>query len=82
MVSVTTCDRVVRGSRLSRGWRSLADVDRPDARELYEADAALIRPDQIVAWRGSAPCDALRMIAIATGQRAAPRLSGNIRALA
>ena len=39
-------------------------------------------PDQIVAWRGSAPCGALRVIARATGQWAAPRLSGNIRALA
>jgi hypothetical protein len=25
-----------------------------DLRELYEADLVLIRPDQVVAWRGSA----------------------------
>jgi hypothetical protein len=42
----------------------LALVDRPEAeiRDLYEADLALIRPDQHVAWRGSrlpADCDAL-----------------------
>ena len=30
----------------------VVDVDRDDARDLYVADAALIRPDQIVAWRG------------------------------
>ncbi len=27
-------------------------LDSPDARMLYEADFALLRPDQIVAWRG------------------------------
>ena len=33
----------------------LTIVDRPEAevRDLYEADLALIRPDQIVAWRGN-----------------------------
>jgi hypothetical protein len=37
----------------------LAVVDLPQdaARELYEADLALIRPDQIVAWRGDCPSD-------------------------
>ena len=36
-------------------------LDLPDAaaaRELYEADLALVRPDQIVAWRGNALPDA------------------------
>jgi 2-polyprenyl-6-methoxyphenol hydroxylase-like FAD-dependent oxidoreductase len=41
----------------------VVDVDRDDARALYEADAVLIRPDQIVAWRGTAPCDALPVVA-------------------
>lgn len=31
----------------------VVDVSGIEARELYEADFALIRPDQIVAWRGS-----------------------------
>lgn len=31
----------------------LLAVDDPRVRELYESDLALIRPDQIVAWRGS-----------------------------
>ena len=61
---------------------TVVDVDRDEARDLYEADAALIRPDQIVAWRGSAPCDALQVIARVTGIGAAPRRSDNIRALA
>ncbi|MFS8977874.1 hypothetical protein PO002_25775 [Cupriavidus necator] len=33
----------------------------PEARALYEADFALIRPDQIVAWRGNS-CEAAKEI--------------------
>jgi len=35
----------------------LTVVDRPEEelRALYAADLALIRPDQIVAWRGNRP---------------------------
>ena len=47
---------------------TVVDVDRDDARDLYEADAALIRPDQIVAWRGTAHCDALQVVARVSGQ--------------
>jgi hypothetical protein len=61
---------------------TVVDIDRDDARDLYAADAALIRPDQIVAWRGSAPCSALEVIARAAGQGPAPRASGNLHALA
>jgi hypothetical protein len=38
------------------------DVPLAEARALYEADLALIRPDQHVAWRGNRlpdDCDAL-----------------------
>jgi len=48
----------------------LAIVDQPDAalRDLYGADLALIRPDQIVAWRGNAaPDDVDRLLASVTG---------------
>lgn len=48
---------------------TIVDVDHADARDLYEADAALIRPDQIVAWRGTASCDALKVVATVAGQR-------------
>ena len=34
---------------------------------LYAAPLALIRPDQIVAWRGSNGSDALRVLAQASG---------------
>ena len=32
---------------------SIVDVAMKEARDLYQADLALIRPDQIVAWRGN-----------------------------
>ena len=34
---------------------SVLDVPLPAARDLYERDLALIRPDQHVAWRGNTP---------------------------
>jgi 2-polyprenyl-6-methoxyphenol hydroxylase-like FAD-dependent oxidoreductase len=43
-------------------------VDAPEgARDLYEADLALIRPDQIVAWRGDAIADAGALLDQVTG---------------
>lgn len=32
---------------------TIADVPSDEARDIYQADLALIRPDQIVAWRGN-----------------------------
>jgi hypothetical protein len=32
-------------------------LELPEARELYESDLVLVRPDQIVAWRGAADMD-------------------------
>jgi len=47
----------------AEGWRrsaselgldlTIVDVHSAEARDLYAADLALIRPDQVVAWRGS-----------------------------
>ncbi|HEX2197444.1 MAG TPA: hypothetical protein VHG88_02315, partial [Burkholderiales bacterium] len=37
---------------------AVVSVDNGEARDLYGADLALIRPDQIVAWRGSQDDDA------------------------
>ena len=39
----------------------------PALRDLYEAPLALIRPDQIVAWRGHGSGDAARVLGIANG---------------
>src|SRR5262245_25031022 len=43
-------------------------IDMPEGRALYECDLALIRPDQHVAWRGSAlPADCDALLARVTG---------------
>jgi 2-polyprenyl-6-methoxyphenol hydroxylase-like FAD-dependent oxidoreductase len=44
------------------------DSDREEARELYAADLALIRPDQIVAWRGNDDRAADTVLARLTGR--------------
>jgi 2-polyprenyl-6-methoxyphenol hydroxylase-like FAD-dependent oxidoreductase len=44
-------------------------VDVPEARDLYEADLALIRPDQVVAWRGSTDTQAPTVLARALGHQ-------------
>ena len=46
---------------------TVVDVPTDEARELYQADLALIRPDQIVAWRGNSADDAVRVLRKATG---------------
>jgi 2-polyprenyl-6-methoxyphenol hydroxylase-like FAD-dependent oxidoreductase len=43
-------------------------LPEPALRALYEAPLALIRPDQIVAWRGSGADDAERVLARVTGR--------------
>lgn len=48
---------------------SILDIHHAALRDLYEADAALIRPDQIVAWRSNGPQpDATAVIARVTGR--------------
>ena len=46
---------------------SVVDVGSEEARDLYQADLALIRPDQIVAWRGNSAADAARVLRQASG---------------
>jgi len=46
---------------------TVVDVASEEARDLYAADLALIRPDQIVAWRGNASADAARVLRRASG---------------
>lgn len=45
----------------------VVEVVHPDARALYGADLVLIRPDQIVAWRGASAADAKAVLAQALG---------------
>lgn len=43
-------------------------LTQPSLRELYEAPLALIRPDQIVAWRGAAADDAVSVLSRVTAR--------------
>jgi hypothetical protein len=46
----------------------VVDVRSEEARVLYEADLALIRPDQIVAWRGNDPAGAASVLRCVAGR--------------
>jgi hypothetical protein len=46
------------------------DVPETDARDLYERDLAIIRPDQHVAWRGNNSADPDRIFAQVVGKTA------------
>jgi hypothetical protein len=59
--------RLVEAAR-RRGLQLTAfDLASAEARDLYAADLALIRPDQIVAWRGNDDGAADKIIATVTG---------------
>jgi 2-polyprenyl-6-methoxyphenol hydroxylase-like FAD-dependent oxidoreductase len=60
-------DRLLRAARRLRLDLEVVDVPSDEARELYEAPLALIRPDQIVAWRGFSDADAETVLAVTTG---------------
>ncbi|MBV9813021.1 MAG: hypothetical protein JO326_09715, partial [Acetobacteraceae bacterium] len=47
---------------------AIVDVAAIEARDLYERDLALIRPDQVVAWRGNDDGEARAILAQATGR--------------
>ena len=46
---------------------SVVAIPGDEARDLYGADLALIRPDQIVAWRGNSSADAISVLHRASG---------------
>jgi 2-polyprenyl-6-methoxyphenol hydroxylase-like FAD-dependent oxidoreductase len=55
-----------RGEAFINGPLDVKALDVPELphlRDLYEADLALIRPDQVVAWRGSSDADAAAILA-------------------
>jgi 2-polyprenyl-6-methoxyphenol hydroxylase-like FAD-dependent oxidoreductase len=72
---ITCAPRTAGFEKLGAAFRSLScpfqvlDVsDVPHAREIYERDYALLRPDLHVAWRGnSAPEDPVGLAAVVTG---------------
>jgi hypothetical protein len=45
----------------------VVSVPGDEARDIYQADLALIRPDQIVAWRGNSRADAAAALRRASG---------------
>ena len=45
----------------------ILDINTDEARDLYGADLALVRPDQIVAWRGNVVTDAATALWQASG---------------
>jgi 2-polyprenyl-6-methoxyphenol hydroxylase-like FAD-dependent oxidoreductase len=47
---------------------AVVDVKSAELRDLYDADLALIRPDQIVAWRGNTAGDAEAILRRVTGR--------------
>jgi 2-polyprenyl-6-methoxyphenol hydroxylase-like FAD-dependent oxidoreductase len=59
---------IEEAARARRMPLTVLPVDLPEGRELYACDLALIRPDQHVAWRGSAlPWDCGQLLARVTG---------------
>jgi hypothetical protein len=46
---------------------SVMVIESEEGRDLYGADLALIRPDQIVAWRGNSSVQAIDILRRAAG---------------
>jgi hypothetical protein len=72
MPPTATCRARVREAAPPHMWladgRSLFDaLASRDARDLYEAPLALIRPDPVVAWRGFDHEDAAAVLGILLG---------------
>ena len=59
---------IIRAARRRRIDLAVVDVPLAEARELYEAPLALIRPDQVVAWRGFDDADAEPILELVTGR--------------
>jgi hypothetical protein len=47
----------------------ILDINTDEARDLYGAGLALVRPDQIVAWRGNLVADAVSALRQAAGHK-------------
>jgi 2-polyprenyl-6-methoxyphenol hydroxylase-like FAD-dependent oxidoreductase len=63
-------DRVVAAARRTGIELEVVDVPSEAARELYEAPLALVRPDQVVAWRGADDAHADAVAAVVAGHGA------------
>jgi len=61
--------RIARAAADARLSLKVVDLFRDDARDVYEADLVLIRPDQIVAWRGNSEDPAVEIVERVLGLR-------------
>src|SRR5262249_48019515 len=61
-------DLLVNAAKASKIDLKVVDIGSEDAKERYEAPLALIRPDQIVAWRGSRQDHAIAALAVVLGR--------------
>ncbi|HZL60261.1 MAG TPA: FAD-dependent oxidoreductase [Stellaceae bacterium] len=62
------CGALARAAAARKMPLAIVDIPGDEARDLYAADLALIRPDQIVAWRGDfLPDDPAALLARVTG---------------
>ena len=52
-----------------RGSLTVLHLDDPDVIAGYEVPLVLIRPDQIVAWRGNSPAEPERVLRQVTGHQ-------------
>ena len=67
-------ERIVRAAQESGIDLEVVDVPSSEARDLYEAPLALIRPDQVVGWRGFDDVDAAAVIGTSLGHPACIRV--------
>ena len=65
---VRTAQNIQRAASANGIELKIVDVPGDEARDLYGADLALIRPDQIVAWRGDDGLEAMPALATALGK--------------
>ncbi|MGG7539806.1 FAD-dependent oxidoreductase [Rhizobium sp. 12,4] len=63
----STGDALITAARKAGMDLAILDIDNEQLFELYGEPIVLIRPDQIVAWRGDDGCDASRVIGTVLG---------------
>jgi 2-polyprenyl-6-methoxyphenol hydroxylase-like FAD-dependent oxidoreductase len=61
------CDALLRAAKRIGAGVTVLDIADDAVCDLYEADLALIRPDQIVAWRGDVIADGAKLFAKVIG---------------
>ena len=64
--------RLIAAAADARLALTVVDLVREDARDLYQADLVLIRPDQIVAWRGNSDENAAEIVGRMVGHQSSP----------